>query len=125
MSGFNAAEAVDDLTYDFTKYVEGAKGTIPEPSSDQIEVYRTTIFECIKNLGVDPETLQGGAVSVAKLDFDVLFGIMDKAGDIERSMLHAAADLCQIDQSLVDQLPFRVKRAFSGWIMGIFNSPED
>jgi hypothetical protein len=121
-ASFNAAEAVEDLTYDFTKYVEGAQGSIPEPSGDEIETYRTTIFGAIQELGLSPSDIQGG---VSGIDFDKMFGLVDKAQGLELTMLDASASLTKIPAEVVRQLPFRVQRAFSGWVMGLFFNPED
>lgn len=116
--GFKATEAVEELTYDFTPHAN-VSGTIPEPSSKAIEDYRDAIFSAFKATGLNPEEMRDG-----KMTFDRLDEVMEKSKDMEEAMLSATADLTGLAHSTLRDLPYRVKAAFMGWIMGQFFSPE-
>lgn len=116
--GFKATEAVEELTYDFTPH-SPTKGTIPEPTSKQIEDYRDALVSAFKSTGLNPEDIQGGRVT-----FDRLDELMERMKPLEEAMLNATADLTGIAHSTLRELPYRVKAAFMGWIMGQFFSPE-
>lgn len=116
--GFKATEAVEALEYDFEPHVKGdaAKGTIPEPTSQQIEQYRSTIVAAMREAGFESADLKA---DLAKMD-----DIMEASAAIEEATVVATADLTGIAPNLLRDLPYRVKAAFVGWIMGQFFSPE-
>jgi hypothetical protein len=117
MAGFKA-NAIEALTYDFRPYAK-VEGEVPEPSAADIEKYRTSLMEAIKALGLDPEVLSSGKMNLGLLD-----GLLEKSRDLEESMLDATAELTQVDRVTLDALPYRVSRAFMGYVMGAFFSPE-
>lgn len=116
MSGFIATEQVEALTYDFNPHVAAA-GTIPEPTADQIERYRSVIVGAFKEMGLS-------GVDLKALDLSQMDSLMEKSKVIEAAILAATADLTGISEEHLSALPFRVSRAFLGWIMGQFFSPE-
>ena len=116
MSGFKASEAVEELSYDFHPYVDVA-GVIPEPTGDQIEAYRTALVTGLQGLnlkGLDP----------ANLDLSTMDDLMAKVPELEALILGAPSVLTGIPEATRDALPYRVSRAFVGYIMGTFFSPE-
>lgn len=116
--GFKATEAVDELTYDFNPHVNQS-GTIPEPTTAQVEDFRARIFNTVKDSGIDPEELASGKVGLDSMDT-----LLETASGIEAELLGAVADLTGIAQSTLNALPYRVRAAFFGWVMGEFFSPE-
>lgn len=118
MSGFKASEVVEELTYDFHPHVDAA-GTIPEPTADAIDRYRTTIAEAFKASGLDPEQIAKESLGV-----DTFISVIEKSHGLEASLLVATAELCGIPVKTLQALPYRVAQAFTGWIMGVFFSPE-
>ena len=116
--GFKATEAVEELTYDFHPHVKVA-GTIPEPSSKQIEDFRERLISSVKATGLNPEALHSGNVSMEQVD-----ELLDKADGIEEEMLSAVADLTGIAHDTLRALPHRIKSAFMGWVVGQFLNPE-
>lgn len=120
MAKFDVGVEVDELSYDFEKFVPGAKGIIPEPSTDQLTNFRRTILESI------PVT--EGSDGKVGIDFDALKErVKDDGGEaLEASLFQAIADLCS-EQPSAEQmkaLPYRGQQAFIGWIMGTFLRPE-
>jgi hypothetical protein len=119
MAGFKAAEAVEELAYDFRPY-DDTHGVIPEPSSKQIEKFQKVVFGTVRNLGLTPEDMTGET----KVTFDLIESVMDKSHEVERDILVAVGELTGIEAGTIEGLPHRVKSAFMGWIMGEFLSPE-
>jgi hypothetical protein len=116
--GFQASEAVETLTYDFNPYKD-AKGTIPEPTSKQVDAFRRAVMAVVENLGLSPEQIKSG-----KIDFTMIGDLMEKAGVVEGETLDAVADLTGIPHSVLRALPYRVQAAFTGYIVGVFLNPE-
>lgn len=116
--GFVATEKVEALTYDFNPYA-AVSGTIPEPTTRQVEDFRRAMFRSIEGLGLSAEDFATG-----KIGFEQVGQIMEKAGEVEQSLLDAVADLTGIANSVLNALPYRVKAAFSGYIVGVFLRPE-
>lgn len=117
--GFKATEAVEELTYDFNPHANAA-GTIPEPTTAQIEHYRDTVFMALKASGL-AEQMQAGE---QEFNFDRMDELLQKTSEVEAQMVAATADLTGLDAGTLAALPYRVKAAFLGWIMGQFFSPE-
>lgn len=115
--GFKATEAVEELTYDFRPHLDRS-GAIPEPSTKQIEKFRTALFDTFQASGIDPSTLG------AKMDLSSIGDLMEKASTVEEAMVGAVADLTGIADRDLNALPYRIKAAFVGWIMGQFFNPE-
>lgn len=115
---FKAAEAVEALDYDFNPYVD-RKGTIPEPTTQQIERFRDAVFGVFRDSGINPESITTGKVSL-----ELMGDLMEKAKHVEDAVVSAVADLTGIADHDINALPYRLKAAFTGWIMGQFFHPE-
>lgn len=119
--GFKATEAVEELSYDFAPY--GPAGTIPEPTTKQVEAFRATMFGSLRSLmeglGIKPEDLDK-----TKVTLDLLDTVMEKSSEAEDMVVHAVADLTGIADHTLNALPYRIKAAFLGYITGQFLNPE-
>lgn len=118
MAGFKAAEEVEPLDYDFNPHAP-VSGTIPEPTSDQVAAYQSGMANALKGTGIDPEQIRSGEVKLDQLD-----ELLQTVKSLELGMVNATADLTQIPVSTLSALPYRVKAAFLGWIMGEFFNPQ-
>lgn len=129
-TAFVAAEEVDDLTYDFTKYVPGAQGTIPEPSNHLVETFQSQMRQVMTPMFELQGKVNAANEDLASLTADVMESLGNEADEqthqLLDSMASIAADLCQgtPDTETIQKLPFRVQKAFLGWITGVFLSPE-
>lgn len=112
--GFKATEAVEELSYDFNPHVK-VEGIIPEPSSKAIEDYRNAIVTAMKDAGLDEDR------EYKMSDMDEILEVSDK---LEAAIVSATADLTGIAHDTFEKLPYRIKAAFLGWIMGQFFNPE-
>lgn len=119
--GFKASEAVEELTYDFRPHNE-EHGKIPEPTSDQVRAYQTSVFDGIKASGLDPTMLTGGGSG--NFSLDDLDNLLEQTAGLEDTMRTATAGLTQISDDVLAALPYRISRSFLGWIMGLFFDPE-
>ena len=117
MAGFIASEEVEALTYDFNPYAP-VSGTVPEPTSDQIEAYRNAIVASFKGLGIT-------STDMTKVDLSQMDSLLAKMPEMEAALVGATSALTGIPADVLGALPYRVSRAFMGWIMGVFFSPED
>lgn len=117
--GFVASEQVKELTYDFNPHAQ-VTGTIPEPSSSSIAAYRKAVFSAVSSSGLS----ELADKSVESLDLAKLDGLLEKSEEVEKAMVNATADLTGIANSVLHGLPYRVKRAFLGWVAGEFLNPE-
>lgn len=123
MAGFNASTAVEALDYDFRPFVE-AHGVVPEPSTDQITVYRKAIMDMFEEMipeGLDDENQK----TVDMIHKVVQFLGSDRSEEQEK-ILHVLADVCS-DKPSYDELsalPYRHQQAFAGWVSGIFLLPS-
>lgn len=116
--GFVASEEIESLTYDFNPHVD-VKGTIPEPTTDQVDAYRAAFFNSAKQLlGVDED---GDSVEAQMRAMDKL---LETNKEVEIEATKATADLTGISFDVLVDLPFRVRSAFLGWVMGVFLNPE-
>jgi hypothetical protein len=120
--GFDASSAVVALDYDFSEYVEDAKGTIPEPTSDGFQRYFARLQEAVTGLGLadlgdDPGPEQIGRALAALGD--------DAFAKISETMLDATAELCQGSptRDQIEALPYRIRQAFFGWLQGQLADP--
>jgi len=118
MAKFDAGASVDTLDYDFTAYVEGAKGVIPEPTNAQIEALRAHLASVMPTR--EDET--GRTV----LDIGELSKRIEEGSDLEGALMAAIAEFCSNTPSAeqLAALPYRAQRAFLGWLVGLFFSPE-
>lgn len=134
MATFDAATAVEQLDYDFTKY-GGEKGTIPEPTTGQMETYfneirdianRARELQAAAKRMSDSET-EPGSEQVTDEQAQEIIAAMDKfsLAKFQEEMSGAVARLCSGSPSESDLsvLPYRVLQAFIKWISGEFR-PE-
>lgn len=118
MSKFDAGAVVEPMTYDFTAF-GGKSGTIPEPSSGQVDTFMADVramIEPIKDLfGKDTTDLAEDAdlaEKVSALPDDLVAGMSDQ-------MTEAVAKFCSGSPSKeeIEALPYRVQTAFMAWLM--------
>jgi hypothetical protein len=111
-------DAGDDLlTYDFSKYNQGA-GEIPEPTTAQIEAFVETVRQTMPT-----KTNEDGETVV---DVDSLADKVEQGSDLE-AILYSAVDAVtsgEITAEKIQGLPFRTQRRFLGWLMGVMLDPE-
>lgn len=118
--GFKVSEAVEELTYDLEPY--GPKGTISEPTSKQVERFRSVVFGSVRTLAADLGIDLGS--DEQKMNLDMLDPLMEKSAEVETLVVDAVADLTGIANQTLHALPYRVKAAFCGWITEQFLNPE-
>ncbi|MGH3503718.1 MAG: hypothetical protein ACRDQA_22910 [Nocardioidaceae bacterium] len=116
--GFAAESAVEPMDFDLNPYVE-LSGTIPEPSSQDIEKYQKSIAKAYKDAGVDPSEIESQGVPLDRLD-----EVLGKSAEINKAMIAATATLTAIPSNKLKMLPHRILQAFLGWVMGQFLNPE-
>ncbi len=129
--GFVAAGAVSDLDYDLTgldaggKRIKGwptelhdVKGTIPEPSQEQVRVMQVAVR---KHLGLDETADADETAAEVEKAVDPLQARQDR--DVELTKIYA--DACSQEPSTEQLLllPNRYFAAFIGYISGEFFSP--
>lgn len=151
--GFNAADAVPALEWDFTKYAgKDAKGVSPEPSSDALydfnvrtrnlieSTIRTkkaqALREAEKLYGRSLEEKEAEIARWAEMTIDegteVLFQELtaiapsDEAQELSRKQAELVAGVFQNCPSAeqILALPGRVQAAYFGWVSGQLMSPE-
>lgn len=113
--GFDAADAVAELEYDFTKYVPGAKGTTPEPSTEQVRAMQRALRVLFKLDAKDPMALTKHLAKMSEAEYK----------DHDRELAQIYADACSQQPSTDDilGLPHRLQVAFIGYISGEFGTP--
>lgn len=110
-------DAIDELTYDFTAY-GGKSGVIPEPSTEQVEMFTEMLRQVMPTM-TDAEgkiLLDVAAIQAKVADGDDLGLIVNTA--VENLFSG------EIKADEIKALPYRVQKAFLGWIVGVFLSPE-
>jgi len=118
--GFDASTAVEPMDYDFTAY-EGGKGVVPEPSTKEMQNFQRD-FAKVMRKGQQLEISDDEAMKLSEKEFDKL---QKDAAAIGEELDELIARLCKGTPAREDvaKLPFRVKTAFSKWLMEQFN-PE-
>lgn len=122
MAGFDAGTAVEPMDWDFTTVPGGkGKGTVPEPSTDEMKIFQREFAQIMRD-GQKLEVDDDAAMKMTDAEFKKFQADADKIG--ERLDI-AISKLCKDSPSRdeVATLPFRVKTAFSKWLMEQF-SPE-
>lgn len=118
---FTAGDEVEDLAYDFTKYIPGAAATgeIPEPSSKQIARFFSKMAQTARDMmdtsTFDPDNPAELLHALDSLD-EAQFTKMNDG------MVAAYAHLCgnTPSEATLKKLPWRVQQAFFGWVQGHF-----
>lgn len=120
MAGFDAAAAVEPMDWNFEKF-GGGSGTVPEPSNDEMKRFQRD-FARVMREGAKLDMSDDAAKKMDETEFEAY---QMKAEDIGKQLDTVIADLCKNSPSAeqVGRLPFRVKTAFSQWLMKQFN-PE-
>lgn len=129
MTSFNAATAVEQMEYDFTKYIDGdeASGIIPEPTTDQMEAYFTSakaIAKRVKGLQSQAKGLQDRSESgeISDEEMEQVLASMDSVSvkEVQSEMADLISALCSNTPSAETllRLPYRVLQAFFGWVQG-------
>lgn len=124
MAKFDAAEEIDELEYDFSKYSTSpaAVGSIPEPSAKQISAFLSTIAQMIR------EELDGNGDTSLDADNPAeLLAALDKMTEAQftkqsKTMCAAIAKLCSNmpSEAVLTKLPWRLQQSFAGWVQGHF-----
>lgn len=125
MAKFDAGTAVEAMEYDFTAY-GGSSGTIPEPSEETLDLFMKKIREValearrLVNQKGDPNDLSPEDMlnTLSEMDEDTMTKSLSVVSD-------ALAELCSGTPTAeeISRLPFRVRQAFTGWLVGQFR-PE-
>lgn len=126
MAGFKAADEVEKLDFDFAPFSK-VKGTVPEPTTDQIVAFRQALATAYEELGLNPEMLKAAVSGEGDVDLLQHFGeLMGKTSELEDKVKVAVAELCGGIPTLaeIEALPYRPRAAFLGWITGVFFNPE-
>src|ERR1044072_8286008 len=120
MAGFDAATAGEPMEYDFTKYDAG-KGVVPEASTKEMQDFQRE-FAKVMRKGQALEVSDEDAMKMTEKEFDKL---QKDAAAIGEELDDLIAGLCKGEPAKEDvaKLPFRVKTAFSKWLMEQFR-PE-
>jgi hypothetical protein len=103
VSAFTVESAVEPLDYDFTPY--GGKGTIPEPTRDEVEAYREAVR---------------GVVQAKPTPED------DEQSDEDRDRLATAVAALSKGTPSADEiraLPHRLRIAFARWLWSELVNP--
>ena len=123
MGSFILTEEVSTLDYNFEPYA--GKGTIPEPSAMQIQVFKQGLAQMVEYAAraedIDVNTLppKEFAERLSKL-------LSEDTSEQDEKVLYMIADVCSSSPSFDDlqALPFRARQAFMGWIVGALIVPE-
>lgn len=143
MTKFVAGEVLEPMEWDFTDFVPGATGVVPEPTTGRLNGYRSMI----KRLAHDVRELRGQSgfedLDPESMDEDEALETLDSMDEqmaisegFQQRTIEAVAYLCGADWTEPDdgsepelvggspdldtlqKLPYRVLQAFSRWVMG-------
>lgn len=120
--GFNAGKAVVALDYDFTAFIEGAKGTIPEPTQDELEAFYAGMAEIAEidvpeDGDVDAEAART-AISEVLSDDGLMRQFWPKVLDALEPICKGSPTRAQIEA-----LPARIRLAFFDWLTSELTDP--
>ena len=124
MAGFEAQGVVEALDWDFNPYV-AARGTIPEPTDNQIAAFLTGVKATIKEVEAD---LPDGITENDPVALLAMMEDLDPAKTIEQigKMAEIYSALCSgtptVEQIMA--LPMRVRNIFFAWLQAEVMSPE-
>jgi hypothetical protein len=113
--GFDAAVAVSELDYDFTKFVPGCVGVTPEPTTEQVRTMQRKLRALFKLDDKDPLALTKHLAKMSEAEYK----------DHDEELAHIYADACSQMPSTAEilGLPHRLQVAFIGYISGEFGTP--
>lgn len=120
-------EELEELSYDFTKYVPDCSGTIPEPSTLQIERFQRAVRSALAPAlsaiedAKDPVKRQAAIQHALSAPSDDDEKAAKKA---HKDMLTSCAALCSNSPTVeqITGLPYRGQQIFVGWLVGKFLS---
>lgn len=126
MAKFNSGEVIEALDFDLTTH-GGPAGTVPEPSDAAIaRLFRRVQEEVareVEKFGVDLE--EKATTPEALIE---MMGAIDEEDILNTAtlMTNIFAELCagMPTEDQLAALPFRVRNAFFGWLMGELNPPD-
>jgi len=140
--GFKASEAVSPLEYDFHPHVD-AKGVTPEPSTDQIVQLQVAQKAALEKLGIDTDEVDNDDQGNMQSLMDMMAGLSEEQlYEIQDEQADAVAEVCGAERGETDAdggvywsggnpsrdeiiaLPFRIRQAYFGWLMGQLFDPE-
>lgn len=126
MARFDAATAVEELEWDFTKY-GGKTGVIPEPQTKQVNDFfksMKAMVREVKQISKNTPALSLDADNLSEEDMEALSDQIDASGQIaeeyQQRTRELLAELCSNSPNAEDLavLPQRVLAAFSTWLVG-------
>lgn len=124
MPAFKATD-LDPFTYDLKPYVD-VKGTVPEPSTEQVSAFTTGLARIMrKTLEADePDVDWDSPLEVARL-YRKMTDEQNQRMYAEQLELHAA--ICNGHPTADDlaALPYRVRQAFYGALQGWLHPEAD
>lgn len=117
-SAFKIEDVLGSLTFDFRPYVDKS-GSIPEPTNDMVDAFRASFRK----------TLMVGEAKTADEAIKNLVSSGTTAEEAEKlvdDLWTAVVVFCGNVFTLDDfkALPYRGRRAFIGWLTGVFFRPE-
>jgi hypothetical protein len=118
--GFNAEKVVDPLDYDLTA-VGGPKGRVPEPSDKVVFALQEDLRSGLTAQGIDISDL----TDMGRIAKQITALEPEQQTQYLESQLAAVARFCGGSPTLeqLQELPYRIRNAFVGWLVGEFN-PE-
>lgn len=122
MGAFDAGTAVEPMEYNFTTVPGGkGQGVVPEPSTQEMKDFQREFAQIMR----EGSKLDLSDDEASKMSDDEFVEYQKKAEAIGELLDEAIAKLCKNTPSVeeVATLPFRVKTAFSKWLMEQFR-PE-
>lgn len=120
--GFDAAEAVAPLDYDFRPF-SNVHGVIPEPSTGDVEGF----FQALRGMAAEVRELMGNAQqmqdgelndedaaeTISKMDDNMVAKFQDRLIDAIAGLTNGTPS-----KEEIGALPYRVLGAFSAWLGG-------
>lgn len=125
MPGFNAGTVVEPLNWTFEPFVEGANGTIKEPTDDQIAQFLTDIkavtakFRDMVPDGIDGDDPAELLAAINELDPQIV-----KVVNGEVAVIFAALCSNTPSEAVILQVPPRIRNMFYVWLQQEVMSPE-
>ena len=119
MAGFNAAEVVEALDFDFTAF-NGPKGTIPEPSNKQVKIFFNRMRDTALATRRDAATLDEDELLSDEDAANLALAAFDETSEKHnQDVVNAVVMVCSniFSYEDLDNLPFRVQNAFMAWLV--------
>jgi hypothetical protein len=127
MAGFDSGAVVEPLDYTFEAHIKGCKGTIAEPTDQQLADYLAGLKKLVKEYqGQLPDGLIQGESNVT----DLMSAVDDLEPDIivkfHDGIAGLFAGLCSgdPDKATLLKLPIRIRSVFYAWLQQEVMSPE-